>query len=69
MSEEHRERGGCGLQRMTIDTWLEVIEREKLRKDGHIWPGPCPMRVAKRELEEEEARIAEGQERDNSASG
>ncbi|MBV9264654.1 MAG: hypothetical protein JO061_00650 [Acidobacteriaceae bacterium] len=31
-----RERGGCGIQRMTADTWLQVIAREKLRDDGHI---------------------------------
>ena len=34
--EAQRERGGCGIQRMTVDTWLDVIEREKLREDGHI---------------------------------
>ena len=33
-----RERGGCGIQRMTIDTWLDVIERERERGDGHIGP-------------------------------
>ncbi len=31
-------RGGCGIQRMTVDTWLDVIELEKLREDGHIGP-------------------------------
>jgi hypothetical protein len=53
----HRERGGCGIQRMTVDTWLNVIEREKLREDGHIGPtgvgnlprpqehGPCSCPV------------------------
>jgi hypothetical protein len=34
-----RERGGAGVQRMLVDTWLDVIEREKERGDGHI--GPC----------------------------
>ncbi|MBV9267000.1 MAG: hypothetical protein JO061_12595 [Acidobacteriaceae bacterium] len=29
---------GCGIQRMTIDTWLDVIERERERGDGHIGP-------------------------------
>jgi hypothetical protein len=36
---EIRERGGAGVQRMLVDTWLDVIEREKERGDGHI--GPC----------------------------
>jgi hypothetical protein len=35
---ERLKRGGCGIQRMTVDTWLNVIEREKLRSDGHIGP-------------------------------
>ena len=34
-----RERGGMGIQRMTVDTWLDVIEREKASGTGHI--GPC----------------------------
>lgn len=34
--EQTRERGGHGIQRMTTDTWLDVIDREKLRGDGHI---------------------------------
>lgn len=34
-----RERGGMGLQRMTVDTWLEVIEQEQASGTGHI--GPC----------------------------
>lgn len=34
-----RERGGLGTQRMTVDTWLEVIEREQAGGTGHI--GPC----------------------------
>lgn len=32
-----REMGGMGTQRMTVDTWLKVIEREK--ETGHV--GPC----------------------------
>lgn len=36
---EIRERGGCGIQRMLVDTWLEVIEREKQVPGGHV--GPC----------------------------
>jgi hypothetical protein len=35
---EQLKRGGCGIQRMTVDTWLDVIEQEKLRDDGHIGP-------------------------------
>ncbi|HEX3681052.1 MAG TPA: hypothetical protein VHU83_00825 [Bryobacteraceae bacterium] len=38
-SSSHPERfqtGGAGLQRMTVDTWLEVIEREKASGAGHI---------------------------------
>ena len=31
--------GGMGIQRMTVDTWLEVVEREKTNPSGHI--GPC----------------------------
>ena len=73
LSEEHRERGGCGLQRMTADTWLDVIEREKLRKDGHIGPTgvgnlprpkehgpcPCPKCVAEQALLEQEEQERE----------
>ncbi len=36
---ELRERGGAGVQRMTPETWVAVIEREKQRGDRHI--GPC----------------------------
>jgi len=31
-------RGGAGVQRMTVDTWLEVIEREAATGTGHIGP-------------------------------
>ena len=34
-----RERGGMGTQRMTVGTWLDVIEQEKASGTGHI--GPC----------------------------
>ncbi|HTU46008.1 MAG TPA: hypothetical protein VMF91_13145 [Bryobacteraceae bacterium] len=40
-SSSHPERfqtGGAGIQRMTADTWLEVIEREKASGTGHIGP-------------------------------
>jgi hypothetical protein len=35
---EARELGGTGIQRMTVDTWLEVIERESAEGTGHIGP-------------------------------
>jgi hypothetical protein len=35
---ERFERGGAGIQRMTTDTWLEVIEREAAAGTGHIGP-------------------------------
>jgi hypothetical protein len=38
MAEKQRALGGCGVQRMTLDTWLETIDREKLREDGHVGP-------------------------------
>ncbi len=31
--------GGAGIQRMMIDTWLDVIDAEKADPSGHI--GPC----------------------------
>ena len=40
-SSSHPERfntGGAGIQRMTVDTWLEVIEREQASGTGHIGP-------------------------------
>ncbi len=33
-----RESGGAGVQRMDVDVWLQVIEREKLAGTGHIGP-------------------------------
>ncbi len=33
-----RELGGTGIQRMTVDMWLEVIERERAEGSGHIGP-------------------------------
>jgi hypothetical protein len=35
---ERFERGGAGVQRMTVDTWLDVIEREAAAGTGHIGP-------------------------------
>ncbi|HEX3682487.1 MAG TPA: hypothetical protein VHU83_08075, partial [Bryobacteraceae bacterium] len=32
------ERGGMGTQRMTVETWLDVIEREEARGTGHVGP-------------------------------
>lgn len=37
--EQKRAIGGLGIQRMTIETWLDVIEREEANGTGHI--GPC----------------------------
>jgi hypothetical protein len=34
-----RQNGGHGIQRMTIEAWLDAIEREKRAGDGHV--GPC----------------------------
>jgi hypothetical protein len=36
---ERRARGGAGIQRMSVNTWLETIELEKNAGTGHI--GPC----------------------------
>jgi hypothetical protein len=33
-----RKLGGCGIQRMTPDTWLDVIEREEAGGTGHVGP-------------------------------
>jgi hypothetical protein len=35
---EARERGGTGIQRMTVDTWLRLIERERAEGAGHVGP-------------------------------
>jgi len=35
-TQEIREFGGCGIQRMTLDTWLMVVEQEKGFSDGRI---------------------------------
>jgi hypothetical protein len=34
-----RRNGGHGIQRMTVDTWLETIEHESQVGSGHV--GPC----------------------------
>jgi len=31
-------RGGHGIQRMTVDTWLDLIEREEASGTGHVGP-------------------------------
>ncbi len=36
--ERIRKAGGMGIQRMTVDTWLELIEKEKALGTGHILP-------------------------------
>lgn len=35
-----RRLGGHGIQRMTVDTWLKVIEDEKKNPEGHIGTTP-----------------------------
>ncbi len=45
-----RERGGMGIQRMDVDTWIEVIEREKAEGGGHLGPtgvGNLPRPMAR----------------------
>lgn len=37
-SAERRGVGGCGVQRMTTETWEEVIEREAHNEDEHVGP-------------------------------
>lgn len=56
------ERGGTGIQRMTVDTWLRVIEREKALGTGHVGPtgvgslprpaehGECECEVCQRKM-------------------
>ena len=36
--ERIRKSGGMGIQRMTVDTWLELIEKEKALGTGHLLP-------------------------------
>ncbi len=36
--EERRRLGMCGIQRMTVDTWLDVIDREQAAGTGHLGP-------------------------------
>lgn len=36
-----KERGGCGIQRMTYETWKEVIEREALVPGQYAGPTGC----------------------------
>jgi hypothetical protein len=38
--EDKWELGGCGIQRMTVDTWLEVIEKEKQSGTDLLMPVP-----------------------------
>ncbi len=37
-NESIRKTGGMGIQRMTTDTWLELIEKEKELGTGHLLP-------------------------------
>lgn len=44
---ETRERGGAGIQRMTLETWLRSTAREQANGTGHVGPresGICPGR-------------------------
>ena len=36
--EQIREAGGMGIQRMTVESWLEQIEKEKALGTGHLLP-------------------------------
>ena len=36
--ERIRASGGMGIQRMTVETWLELIEKEKALGTGHLLP-------------------------------
>lgn len=38
-SPERRAAGGMAVQRMSVETWFETIQREKEKGTGHI--GPC----------------------------
>ncbi len=63
------ELGGMGTQRMTVDTWLEVIEREAANGTGHVGPtgvgnlprpkerGECDCAVCARNREVLERRV------------
>ena len=42
IDENHRKFGGCGIQRMTVDTWLQVIKKEARRPGGHVGPSGVP---------------------------
>jgi hypothetical protein len=36
--ENVRQYGGLGIQRMTTETWLDLIQRERYRAGGHLGP-------------------------------
>ncbi len=38
---EKQKYGGAGIQRMTVDTWLDMVDLEKERADGHVGPTPA----------------------------
>ena len=38
-----KQYGGIGIQRMSVDSWLNLIDQETLRQDGHIGPTPDPL--------------------------
>lgn len=37
-NSEARERGGIGIQRMAVETWFKLIERERAKGTGHVGP-------------------------------
>jgi hypothetical protein len=40
MTPERRQTGGIGIQRMTVDDWIEMMEAEKVSKSPHLGPAP-----------------------------
>jgi hypothetical protein len=46
--EDRRKNGGLAIQRMTVETWLAVVEKEKARGDGHLMGVPFLPRPEER---------------------
>ena len=69
---ERFERGGMGTQRMRVETWLDVIEREEASGTGHVGPtgvgnlprpkerGGCDCEVCTHNREVMERRASNG---------
>ena len=65
--ENHRKLGGLAIQRMSVDTWLDQIEEEARRTDGHLSPviclprsrdnGECFCPTCQQGYEDEEANL------------